>query len=143
VRCLPPLLSLGVGISVNNAHAVLGALLRRPAEFARTPKYRIEGRAGDWRAKGYRADRSLSAIGEALLAAYYAVALVFAARSHDWTALPFLLVFFNGFAYTAAVSLAPIGATPRTAAPTGDPETVVLHPFPIPDSRIPVRAEAE
>jgi cellulose synthase/poly-beta-1,6-N-acetylglucosamine synthase-like glycosyltransferase len=141
LRCLPPLLSLGVGLSVNNAHAVLDALLRRPAEFERTPKYRIEGRAGEWRTKGYRADRSLSAIGEALLAVYYAVALVFAARAHYWTALPFLLVFFNGFAYSAAMSLAPFGAAPRRGSP--DREPIVLQSFPISDSRLPARAEAE
>jgi cellulose synthase/poly-beta-1,6-N-acetylglucosamine synthase-like glycosyltransferase len=55
LRCLPLLLSLGIGISVNNARAVLEALLRRPTGFTRTPKYSIEGERGEWRTKKYRA----------------------------------------------------------------------------------------
>src|SRR5262249_23648704 len=99
LRCPPPLLSLGVGMSLHNSQAVLEALFNRSTPFARTPKYRIEGRAGEWRSKDYRADRSLSVVGELLLAAYYAAALVFAVHYGYWIALPFLLVFFNGFAY--------------------------------------------
>ena len=114
LRCLPALLSLGIGLSVHNAHAVLEGLLRRPAAFTRTPKYRIEGRGGEWRSKTYHADRSLSVVGELLLAAYFGAALVFAVRFSYWTAVPFLLVFFNGFAYTAAMSLHVPGSLRRS-----------------------------
>ena len=112
--CLPAVLSLGVGLSVHNAHAVLEGLLRRPAAFTRTPKYRIEGRGGEWRSKTYHADRSLSVVGELLLAAYFGAALVFAVRFSYWAAVPFLLVFFNGFAYTAAMSLYVPGSLRRS-----------------------------
>ncbi|MEX0879745.1 MAG: cellulose synthase family protein [Thermoanaerobaculia bacterium] len=106
--CLPSLLSLGIGLSVSNASAVLEGAFGRCAQFTRTPKYRIEGAAGEWRSKKYRAARSLSLAGEVVLAAYFLVSLVFAVRFRYWAAVPFLLVFFNGFAYTASLSALPV-----------------------------------
>ena len=105
--CLPSLLSLGIGMSVNNARAVLEGAFGRSTVFTRTPKYRIEGAAGEWRSKKYRAARSLSLAAEVVLAAYFLVSLIFAIRFRYWAALPFLLVFFNGFAYTAFLSSHP------------------------------------
>lgn len=107
LRCLPFLLSLGIGLSVNNARAVLEGAFGRSAEFTRTPKYRIEGTAGEWRSKKYRAARSLSLAGELVLAAYFLASLAFAVSFRYWAAVPFLLVFFNGFAYTAFLSSHP------------------------------------
>jgi cellulose synthase/poly-beta-1,6-N-acetylglucosamine synthase-like glycosyltransferase len=47
LKVLPMLLSLGIGMSWNNARAVLEGLFGRDASFVRTPKYRIEvGPAG-------------------------------------------------------------------------------------------------
>ena len=124
LRCLPLLLSLGVGLSVTNARAVLEALLGKASDFARTPKYKIEGERGEWKTKRYRAARDASPIGECVLAAYFLCALAFAVHDHYWTALPFLLIFFNGYAYTAALSLSslwgarrPRGALSVSAAP--------------------------
>jgi len=106
VAQLPLLMSLGVGLSVSNARAVLEGLSRRRSDFVRTPKYRIEGGAGEWRSKKYRAPRSLTLFGEIALAAYFLASLVFAVAFRYWAAVPFLLVFFNGFAGTAALSFA-------------------------------------
>jgi hypothetical protein len=85
---------------------VLEAVFDRRTDFARTPKYSIEGAGGaDWRSKKYRSPRDFSLVGELVLAAYFLVSLVFAVSFRYWAAVPFLLVFFNGFAYTAALSL--------------------------------------
>jgi cellulose synthase/poly-beta-1,6-N-acetylglucosamine synthase-like glycosyltransferase len=105
LRCLPFLLSLGIGLSINNARAVLEAALDRETDFARTPKYSIEGAAGEWRSKKYRAARNASPVGEILLAVYFFVSLAFAVRFRYWASVPFLLVFFNGYAYTAGLSM--------------------------------------
>ena len=124
LRLLPWVLSVGVGLCLNNSRAVLEALAGRPSEFARTPKYRIEGVRGEWRDKKYRAARNLSTAGEVLLAAYFLGAIVFAAVENYWVGIPFLLVFFNGFAYTSALSLTArrkphrSSATPGSAAPS-------------------------
>src|ERR1700736_6704545 len=51
---MPFVMAVGIGLSVRNAKAVLEAIFGVKSEFARTPKYRIEGHAGTWRSKGYR-----------------------------------------------------------------------------------------
>ncbi len=105
LRSMPLLMSLGIGLSVNNARAVLEAFFDRRTEFSRTPKYRIEGERGEWRSKKYRASGDSSVAAEALLAVYFLGAILFAARENYWAGIPFLLIFFNGFAYTAGMSL--------------------------------------
>jgi hypothetical protein len=80
--------------------------VNRPAEFTRTPKYRIEGVGGEWRTKKYRATSGFSLMAEILLAGYFLAAIAFAVAEKYWVGVPFLLMFFNGFAYTAAFSLA-------------------------------------
>ena len=107
LRDLPGVSALGIGLSVSNARAVLEAVFAKPGEdeFVRTPKYSIEGAAGEWRSKKYRASGRGSVLLEALLAAYYLAGLLFAVRYGYWVAVPFLLVFFHGFAYTSVLSL--------------------------------------
>jgi hypothetical protein len=123
-RILPWLLSLGIGLSLNNVRAVLEAFAGRRSEFTRTPKYRIEGDHGEWRHKKYRAPKDAGAAAEILLAAYFFGAIVFAAVENYWVGIPFLLIFFNGFAYTAALSLASrrrasrAAPAPEAAAPS-------------------------
>ena len=116
LRDLPGVSALGIGLSIHNARAVLeGLFAHRAAEgFVRTPKYSIEGAGGEWRSKKYRAASRGSVVLEIVLAAYYFAALLFAVRFGYWIALPFLLVFFHGFAYTAALTLrSSFSATPR------------------------------
>lgn len=105
LRCMPLLLSLGIGLSLNNVHAVLEALSNRKTEFRRTPKFGIEGGRGEWRSKKYRAPGNVSLAAEILLAAYFLAAIVFAIVEKYWVGVPFLVIFFNGFAYTASMSL--------------------------------------
>ena len=107
LRDMPGVSALGIGLSIHNARAVLEALCAKPPgeEFVRTPKYSIEGAAGEWRSKKYRASVGSSVFLELVLAAYYLGSLLFAARFGYWVAVPFLLVFFHGFAYTAALTL--------------------------------------
>ena len=106
LKSMPLLLSLGIGLSLTNVHAVLEALASRKTGFARTPKFGIEGGQGEWRSKKYRAPGNFSLAAEILLAVYFFGAIVFAVRENYWVGVPFLLIFFNGFAYTASLSLA-------------------------------------
>ncbi|MDQ2977990.1 MAG: glycosyltransferase, partial [Acidobacteriota bacterium] len=124
LRCMPFLMSLGIGLSLNNLHAVLEAVFQRPSDFTRTPKYRIEGASGEWRTKKYRARGNYSLFGELLLAGYFFGATVFAIVQNYWIGVPFLLVFFNGFAYTALLSiLSSGGRSPLSlGAPSRPPE---------------------
>jgi cellulose synthase/poly-beta-1,6-N-acetylglucosamine synthase-like glycosyltransferase len=105
LKYMPFLMSFGIGLSLNNVQAVLEAVFNRKTEFTRTPKYRIEGGQGDWRGKKYRAPGNSSVVGEVVLAVYFLASIVFAIKENYWVGVPFLLIFFNGFAYTAALSL--------------------------------------
>ena len=107
LKYLPALMGVGIGLSVNNARAVLSGLCRRGGTFHRTPKYRIEQRGQDWLGKRYRAGAGLSVIVEAALAVYFAFCVVWAARQGMWVSLPFLYLFLQGYAYIVLLSLAP------------------------------------
>ena len=52
-KYVPFLMSVGIGLSINNARAVVEALFNRESEFTRTPKYRIEANADEWIGKKY------------------------------------------------------------------------------------------
>ena len=54
LRYMPFLMSIGIGLCVNNTKAVLEALFDKKTEFARTPKYHIEGDGDEWVSKRYR-----------------------------------------------------------------------------------------
>src|SRR4030095_8217497 len=54
LKSLPFLMSIGIGLTVNNTRAVFEALFNQQSEFARTPKYRIEGRSDERIANKYR-----------------------------------------------------------------------------------------
>ncbi len=101
LRDVPAAVSLGIGMSVSQTRAVLEGLFDRTGEFVRTPK-----RGDVPRAQGYRTSlRGLPGI-ELLVAAWLAWALFLACRRTQWASLPFLLLFFSGFAWVGGASLA-------------------------------------
>ncbi|MBI4169905.1 MAG: glycosyltransferase, partial [Acidobacteria bacterium] len=104
---LPGVMSVGIGLSLNNARAVLAACRGRRAEFARTPKYSLEGTLGDWRDKRYRGPRQTGGTAtEMIFGIYFTMASIHAIRSGMYASLPFYLLFQAGFLYTALLSLA-------------------------------------
>ncbi|HEX9148556.1 MAG TPA: glycosyl transferase family 2, partial [Thermoanaerobaculia bacterium] len=105
LKYMPCLMSLGIGLSLTNMQAVLEGLGNKPAEFTRTPKYSIEGAGGEWRSKKYRSASNFTLAAEILLSGYFLAALAFGVAERYWVGVPFLLLFFNGFVYTAASSL--------------------------------------
>jgi cellulose synthase/poly-beta-1,6-N-acetylglucosamine synthase-like glycosyltransferase len=102
---LPAVLALGIGMSVNNGKAVLEALFHHETAFIRTPKYGISGQKGTIRKKKYSALKSLSLFIECALAIYFGWLLVLYVQKGFWTSVPFILMFFGGFAYVALGSL--------------------------------------
>jgi cellulose synthase/poly-beta-1,6-N-acetylglucosamine synthase-like glycosyltransferase len=104
LRCLPLVMSLGIGLSVNNARAVVEALLGRRSEFTRTPKLGVVERDRGPRRRAYRGRRSLFTLAEAALAVYFLWATLYCAAHELYASLPFLLLFLSGFAYTAGLS---------------------------------------
>jgi hypothetical protein len=105
LKYLPAVLSVGIGLSVNNAKAVIEALLGIDSEFTRTPKYRVEGAGDDWKQKRYRGSLNFVPFIELALGAYFTVMACYAAVNGIFGTLPFILIFQFGFLYAAFLSL--------------------------------------
>jgi hypothetical protein len=103
---VPMLLALGIGMSINNGKAVLEALLNQESEFVRTPKYGITTQEQAAKKKThYKAGKSIALWLEVLLAGYFGWMIALAAQRGQWGSIPFLLLFFGGFAFVASGSL--------------------------------------
>ena len=103
---LPLVMALGIGLAFSNARAVLEALLGVKTEFVRTPKYRVEDTAdATWKRKKYKRKRGLLPLLELGFALYFLLAMTYAVRLHMWGTIPFLFLFFFGFAYMGVMSI--------------------------------------
>ncbi len=102
---LPMLMSLGIGLSVNNSKAVLEAIFNRKTEFKRTPKYNIEKKKDSWLGKKYRGEINLLVIMELLLGIYFTFNIYFAFINKIYVSIPFLMIFQVGYFYVAFLSL--------------------------------------
>jgi cellulose synthase/poly-beta-1,6-N-acetylglucosamine synthase-like glycosyltransferase len=107
IRYLPALMSVGIGLSVNNARAVISGLFHQGGTFVRTPKYRIEKAGQSWAAKRYRAGSDRTRVIEGLLALYFLGVTIYAALAGMWLSIPFLLLFVQGYGYMAVLSYLP------------------------------------
>jgi hypothetical protein len=99
LKRLPLVMSMGIGLCVNQTRAVFEALMGRETEFVRTPKHGIRGRLENWSGKKYRAAKSLTPFIELALAAYFVVAIAVALDHRHYISVPFLLLFLCGFGY--------------------------------------------
>ena len=105
ILMLPLLIALGIGLSLNNARAVLEAIFNRGSAFVRTPKYGIERSSQSWRNCNYRPIKSILPVLELGFAVYFTYFVVNAVVAGQYTTLPFLFLFQLGFCYVAFCSL--------------------------------------
>ena len=105
VKYLPFLMSIGIGLSINNTRAVFEALLNQQSEFARTPKYRIEGSSDEWVGKKYHQTVAIQPLIELALGLYFTATVFYALANQIYGTLPFLMLFQIGFLYTGLVSI--------------------------------------
>src|ERR687898_992509 len=105
LKYLPFLMSIGIGLTVNNTRAVLEALFRRESEFARTPKYRIERSEDEWIGKKYRQNFTVQPLIELGLGLYFTATVFYALSNGIYGTLPFLVLFQIGFLYTGVLSI--------------------------------------
>ena len=101
MKNLPMMISVGVGMCLSNAKAVLQGLTSRSFEFRRTPKYSVTERGVSWKKKVYRGGNPLAALIEMAFALYFVVALTAAFIMRQWISLPFIALFGFGYAYVA------------------------------------------
>ncbi|HVG73335.1 MAG TPA: cellulose synthase family protein [Vicinamibacterales bacterium] len=105
LKYLPFLMSVGIGLMVNNTRAVFEALFNQQSEFARTPKYRIEANADEWVGKKYRQSFVVQPVIELALGLYFTATVFYALANGIYGTLPFLVLFQIGFLYTGLLSI--------------------------------------
>ncbi len=139
LKYLPFLMSLGIGISLNNALAAVRGLCGHQSEFVRTPKFGVEDeKAADWkqrtayrRSPSRRAGPRIQAYVELALGVYM-LGCIALSIGQGWVTigLPFMALFAVGYFYVGTTTLleAWAGAVRSVkeilAAPTPEPGTV-------------------
>jgi cellulose synthase/poly-beta-1,6-N-acetylglucosamine synthase-like glycosyltransferase len=107
LRMIPAVLGLGIGVSVNNAKAVLEAMVGHQSPFVRTPKYAVQKPGESWTSKLYIKKSTVLPIIEFALGAWFtfAIGYVIWSTAHSVFAVPFLVLFQFGFFYVALLSV--------------------------------------
>jgi cellulose synthase/poly-beta-1,6-N-acetylglucosamine synthase-like glycosyltransferase len=105
LRNLPLMMSVGIGICLSNAKAVLQGFSPRQFEFRRTPKYSVVKKDRSWKKKTYRSRNPLAAFVEVAFAVYFLGAVIAAYVLKQWVSLPFIALFGFGFAYVAFLTV--------------------------------------
>jgi cellulose synthase/poly-beta-1,6-N-acetylglucosamine synthase-like glycosyltransferase len=105
IRYLPFLMSIGIGLCINNSRAVFEALFNKQSEFTRTPKYRIEGAADEWISKKYHQSVAVQPLIELALGLYFTATVFYALANQIYGTVPFLVLFQVGFLYTGLLSI--------------------------------------
>jgi cellulose synthase/poly-beta-1,6-N-acetylglucosamine synthase-like glycosyltransferase len=105
LRYIPFLMSIGIGLAVNNSRAVLEALFRHESAFARTAKYGIERGSDEWVGKKYHQAVAIQPLIEIALGLYFTMTVFYALANGIYGTLPFLVLFQVGFLYTGLLSI--------------------------------------
>ena len=115
LKYIPGLMSLGIGLGLNQAKAVLEGFFTDDKEFKRTPKLGVDANGKTLNKRAYKVPKSLITFLELGFALYYLAAVVVSVELHKWASVPFLVLFFNGFAYMSLFSLMDIQLFRRLA----------------------------
>ena len=99
------LMSIGIGLSINQSLALCEGLVRVGTEFIRTPKHGAIARKESFRKKKYRAAKTGILFLELLMLVYLLLTSAFALHYQHYLSLPFLMVFVVGYAYVLGLSI--------------------------------------
>ena len=99
------LLSVGIGMSLNQSLAVCEGLVRTGTEFVRTPKHGVVVSSESWITKKYRGDKTWVLCLELMMLIYLSATIAFAISHTHYLSLPFLLMFFVGYSYVLGMGL--------------------------------------
>lgn len=118
LKYIPVAISVGIGLSVNNAKAALGALLGKRSEFKRTPKFAVSSSGSgdsptDWRSRSYVPSKETTALAEVSLGMIFFAQTIYViyagyvlgefSRFIGW--IPFLLLIQSGFLYVGFLAI--------------------------------------
>jgi hypothetical protein len=100
------MMAVSIGLSINNARAVLEGLVGVQSEFVRTPKHGVEQRHDGWAKKKYRAGAGrFGTLLELGFGLYIVATILLAIVTGSWVSIPFLVLFMVGFLYVGMLSL--------------------------------------
>ena len=99
------LMSLGIGLSLNQSLAVCDGLIGMDSDFVRTPKHGVTNRSQSWKNKRYRGAKTWVLLLELMMVVYLAITIAFALLHTHYLSLPFLILFFTGYAYVLCLGL--------------------------------------
>jgi len=109
---LPLLIALGIGMSVNNAKAVLEAIFNHETGFVRTPKYGIDKAGGvqttkaiGWKKSKYKAMKSATPLIEFAFGVFFLVVVMSNYMDANFATAILLTPFPIGFFFTSIPSL--------------------------------------
>src|SRR5260370_42214438 len=94
-----------IGFFLRKTKAVIEALHGKKSEFARTPKFKIEGKQGTFAKKSYKNKAGWIPYAEVLLGLYFSLTIVYAIANENYATVPFLVLFVWGYLYTGCMSL--------------------------------------
>jgi hypothetical protein len=106
VLMMPVLMAAGAALTVINTRAVIEALLGIKTAFARTPKYAIDGAAGEKKpvaAAKYRSRSGWLPYVELGIGSWFALMVFYALDTYNFLAVPLLSIMVAGY-YWAAIS---------------------------------------
>ncbi len=105
---LPFVLSLGIGLSISNAKAVLEAVFKHKTGFTRTPKYAVTGTKKEergWKRKRYVGKTDLLPLIELFMGIYFTYSIYLAIDHRLYVSIPFLVLFQLGYLYVGLMSI--------------------------------------
>ncbi|WP_188759710.1 cellulose synthase family protein [Edaphobacter acidisoli] len=102
---VPCLMALGIGLTITNTKAVMEALFGVQTAFARTPKYRVQGKGEKSKAKVYRKRLGIVPWIEMAIGCFFAWTVWYAVSTENYFTVPFLVLFVYGYWYTGLLSL--------------------------------------
>ncbi|MDQ3031178.1 MAG: glycosyltransferase family 2 protein [Myxococcota bacterium] len=105
IRRLPLMMALGIGLSLNNARAVVEGLFGGESEFVRTPKHGVTARTQTWTKAKYRVSKNIYSWLEFGFGLYFVATIALATVIGAWFSIPFLVLFMIGFLYVGGLSL--------------------------------------
>jgi cellulose synthase/poly-beta-1,6-N-acetylglucosamine synthase-like glycosyltransferase len=102
---LPALMSVGIGITVVVAKAVLEGAIGMKSPFVRTPKFSVDGVKSDWKKKKYRGRVGVLPFVEIAFGLYFTFVNLYAWNLGIYGVMPFLCLFQFGYFYAGLGSL--------------------------------------
>lgn len=99
------LMSVGIGLSINQSLAVCTGLFGGGVDFVRTPKHGVVSCKENWKSKKYRAARNWVPYLELFMVVYLTITIGVALNNQHFLSIPFLTLFWSGYVYVLVLSI--------------------------------------